>query len=306
MQRFDRRQGFLVSAVVHLMILTILASRPPFVPRRPLPVLEEPPEPRMTVFLPPPETLRRLAPAAPPAPAPRPAPTPEPRRDASKDRISIGPPSDRRAQGPLLLRKEDDLTAVPKGRPSAAPPAPPPAVAEERGRPETRESEGLRLPPGTGRGAARPGEEGSRGRSGPEGPSIASSLRKLERRLEEGGPLGLPTGTGRQMGPLFFDPQGADFTIWINHFKNEAYRNWIIPHPALMGFRGHVDIEFTVERDGTLTDLRMLKSSGTPALDKAAQNALLGSRLLPLPRDYGPPRVTMQVTFFYNEGPQGS
>ena len=43
----------------------------------------------------------------------------------------------------------------------------------------------------------------------------------------------------------------------------------------------------------------------TLTFDDAAANALLGSRLLPLPRDFGPPRVTMQVTFFYNQGPQG-
>lgn len=108
------------------------------------------------------------------------------------------------------------------------------------------------------------------------------------------------------MGPLFFDPEGADFTAWINHFKNEAYRNWIVPEPVLMGFRGHVDIEFTVERGGSISTLKILKSSGTLALDRAAQNALLGSRLLSLPADFGPPRVTMQATFFYNEAPQGS
>jgi len=108
------------------------------------------------------------------------------------------------------------------------------------------------------------------------------------------------------MGPLFFDPEGADFTVWVNHFKNEVYRNWIVPQPALLGFRGHVDLEFTVERDGRLTNLRMHKSSGTPALDRAAHNALLGSRLLPLPAEFRPQRVSMQVTFFYNEAPQGS
>ena len=108
------------------------------------------------------------------------------------------------------------------------------------------------------------------------------------------------------MGPLFFDPEGADFTVWINHFKNEVYRNWIVPQPALMGFRGHVDIEFTVERDGRISSLRVLKSTGTPALDRAAQNALLGSRLMPLPADYAPARITMQGGFYYNEGPQGS
>ena len=73
-----------------------------------------------------------------------------------------------------------------------------------------------------------------------------------------------------------------------------------------MGFKGQVTFEFTTERDGTMSSLRMLRSSGTPALDRAAQNALSGSRFIPLPADYGPPRFTMQVTFFYNEGPQGS
>ena len=118
--------------------------------------------------------------------------------------------------------------------------------------------------------------------------------------------LGLPTGTGHNMGGLMFDPQGADFTIWVNRFKNEVYRNWIVPEAALFGYRGHVDFEFTVERDGTISSLRMLKPSGTVSLDRAAQNALTSSRLLPLPDDYGPPRVTMQVTFVYNEAPQGS
>jgi TonB family protein len=163
----------------------------------------------------------------------------------------------------------------------------------------------LRLPPGLA-GGAPAGEEGAVPRPAPSAPSIASSLRSIERRMYADGAKGVPTGTGKQMGPLFFDPEGADFTLWVNHFKNEVYRNWIVPQPALLGIRGHVDLEFSVERDGRLTNLRMLKSSGTSALDRAAQNALVGSRLLPLPADYGPPRVQMQVTFFYNEGPQGS
>jgi TonB family protein len=129
----------------------------------------------------------------------------------------------------------------------------------------------------------------------------------LERRLERDQRLGIPTGTGGQsLHGLFFDPQGADFTLWVNHFKNEVYRNWIVPQPALMGFKGHVDFEFTVERDGSLSALRMLKSSGTSAMDRAAHNALQNSRFLALPSDYGPERITMQVSFFYNEGPQGS
>jgi TonB family protein len=126
------------------------------------------------------------------------------------------------------------------------------------------------------------------------------------RRMQKDAQLGLPTGTGQNQAGLYFDPQGADFTLWINTFKNEVYRNWIPPQAALFGLRGHVDFVFTVERNGSMSALRMEKSSGTPALDQAARFALESSRWMPLPDDYGPPRVTMQVTFFYNEAPQGS
>jgi TonB family protein len=186
-------------------------------------------------------------------------------------------------------------------------PTPPPPVATAKAGEATEapRSPGLKMPPGLG--DMLRGEEGSRkGAQGPQ-PSIASAaLDYVDRQLRESGARGVPTGTGQQMGPLFFDPEGADFTLWINRFKDEVYHNWIVPQPALLGARGHVDFEFTVERDGTVSSIKLLKSAGQPALDRAAENALKGSRLLPLPADYGPPRITIQVAFYYNEGPQGS
>ena len=216
----------------------------------------------------------------------------------------------------MILRREDDLTKVPKGQPNVPPsvapapastPAPPAAVAQKGGgAPETPGREGLRLPPGLG-GELTRGDEGQRARPGALGPQIAGAVDGLSRRLERDARLGLPTGTGQSLGGLYFDPQGADFTLWINTFKNEVYRNWIVPQAAQFGSaRGHVDFEFTVERNGSMSALRLLKSSGTASLDKAAQFALTSSHWEPLPDDYGPPRVTMQVTFFYNEAPQGS
>ena len=309
MGRFDQRQGFLMSAIVHLMIMMALINR---VAMREKdkdkasslgPVKEH-------IFLPSRELLRQLAPPS-ARRTPPPTPTPPPAQARAKDRISIGPPSTERAKV-LELRREDDFTKVPKGKPNAlpsAPPTPAPQIAAASPAPvpgtgaEIRRPEGLRLPSGLNQPA--PGDGGSRAGGASPRPTLAESLRNLDQRLADVGPRGIESGTGRQMGPLFFDPEGADFTVWINQFKNEVYRNWIVPQAALLGFGGHVDLEFSVERDGTLTDLKMLKSSGTPALDRAAANALMGSRLLPLPRDFGPPRVTMQVTFFYNQGPQG-
>jgi TonB family protein len=309
-QRLNQRQGFLFSAIVHLAVLMALGSHVP-TPVRPLPPVPLRREERTErIFLPPPEVLRQVLPPS-VGPRPKAAPRATPPPAGTKDKISIGPPVAARPPGPLLLRREDDLTQVPKGQPNAVPtPTPAPAepadarTARTSAPPEPLWTEGLRLPPASG--SLPRADESRRRTGGTAGPSIASSLRGLERRLQENGPLGLPSGTGQQMGPLFFDPEGADFTLWINNFKNEVYRNWIVPQPALLGFRGHVDLEFTVERDGRLTNLRMLKGSGTTALDRAAENALLGSRLMPLPADFGPPRVSMQVSFFYNEGPRGT
>jgi protein TonB len=316
-ERINDRQGFLVSATVHLLVIMALAKTPR---EGKTPSVEKAKSSRPeTVFLPPPSVLRKLVPVEPaprraPPPPPvaarqRPALPPEPPSPEKKDKISIGGPSDEKPKGPLVLRKDQEVQA-PKGKPNAAPSAPPeaPPAREAQaggGAPEVPGAPGLKMPPGL-LGTGSRGEEGSRAKPGPQGPSIAQSLRNLDHRLKEDGQRGLVTGTGQQMGPLFFDPEGADFTVWINHFRGEVYRNWIMPQPALLGFRGHVDLEFTVERDGSLTNLHLLKSSGTPALDKAAENALLGSRLMRLPSDFGPPRVTMQVSFFYNEGPQPS
>jgi TonB family protein len=102
------------------------------------------------------------------------------------------------------------------------------------------------------------------------------------------------------MGDLFFDPQGADFTAWANSFRTEVYRNWIVPQSVRFGARGHVQIEFLVERDGRISALRIVRESGTPALDRAAANALLGGRFPPLPSDFRPDQLAITVSFFYN------
>jgi TonB family protein len=218
----------------------------------------------------------------------------------------------------MILRKEDDLTKVPKGQPTLRPEPPPPPqarptppapaqVAEKGGATEKAERRpGLKLPPGL-MGPPEPrGDEGAVRLPEGLGSAVEGAVEDVSRRMARDDRLGLPDGTGQSIEGLRFDPRGADFTVWINHFKNQVYRNWVVPQAALLGYRGHVDFEFTLERDGSMSALRMLKSSGTSSLDRAARNSLTASTFMPLPDDYGPPRVTMQVTFFYNEGPRGS
>ncbi|MCG6922380.1 MAG: energy transducer TonB [Acidobacteria bacterium] len=306
MQRVGQRQGFLVSAVIHLTLLMILLAQPPSTRDQDDLDLSEL-ERRDVVFLPPSEVLRQLVPAPRPTPVPTPPPqTPDPTK---KDRISIGPPSELQSKGPLILRREDDLTQVPKGQPSRPPqqaptpapnPTPAPRIAQ-RGDDvaETAGRQGLRLPSGLLGPPVPQGDEGSRRGSGAIGSSVNKAVDEVTRRMAQNAPLGLPDGTGQNLYGLRFDPRGADFTLWVNDFKNQVYRNWIVPQAAYLGYGGHVDFEFTVERDGSISALRMLKSSGTDSLDRAARNSLTSSRFEPLPDDYGPPRITMQVAFHY-------
>lgn len=253
-------------------------------PTPPPPVRPSPPAMQRDLYLPRPEE------SVPPPP------TTVPTR--MKDKISIGTATGTERE--FVAPKEGTPGPPKEGRPGGpAQPAPP----EAAGSAEQSASDAVQ-------GVRR--QKAERGASAKplvsEERSIAGSLRRLEtRRLGDLTPTG-EGGAVRQMGPLVFDDQGADFTAWVNHWRTEVYRNWIVPQAVLYGFRsGHVDFEFTVERDGTMSALRMLKSSGVGALDRAAENALRGSRYLPLPGDYRPPRVTLQVTFLYNETPpQGS
>jgi TonB family protein len=106
---------------------------------------------------------------------------------------------------------------------------------------------------------------------------------------------------GPQLVGLVLDPRGADFTDWIDDFKRKVHHNWV--PPTYFGYGGEAEFSFTVERNGSLSALQMLKSAGTEPLDRAAHDALTRSRLEPLPADFEPPRVTMRVTFVYGPPP---
>lgn len=291
----------LSSVSLHVLVMLLLAYLNARKTLAPVPVAALHPEASARVYMPSAETLRRLAPPSERKKMQEPAtPAPPPPKTA-KDRISIGAPDPRHARE-LILKRDQDISSVPSAPGSVAShvATPPPGSEEKKQAAQT-----LPLPMGhgsiaAGDSAAQPSSE--------RRPSLLASIEGIERRMEKSqGADGVMTGAvGQQVGALFFDPQGADFTAWINQFTHEVYRNWIVPQAVLLGFRGEVDIEFTVARNGTMHDVHVTASSGTAALDHAATNALLGSRLLPLPNDYGPPEVTMKVSFHYNEGPRRS
>jgi TonB family protein len=105
------------------------------------------------------------------------------------------------------------------------------------------------------------------------------------------------------LGPLSFDPRGADFRQWVDQFKDQLYQHWPPRTGVPAGARGYVVLEFTVARNGSLQRVRVKKSSGEQGLRMAAQEALRASRPLPLPAAYKRETITMRLDFHLNEEP---
>jgi TonB family protein len=79
--------------------------------------------------------------------------------------------------------------------------------------------------------------------------------------------------------------------------------NWYANMPQLIrtGIAGVVTIRFTIQRDGRITDVAVLKSSGHPPYDFAARKAIeLSSPLAPLPKNFPNPNERVTAMFYYN------
>jgi TonB family protein len=307
----ERRERFLwraftVSVALHSVIMSFLimrnVMRPPHEPE--VSAVAPPERTVARVYMPPAEELRRMmVPPPPPSSAPRPPvptapPTPPPK--TAKDRISIGAPSARRVKE-LWLRPDQEIPKTTKGNGAVGPDpngraaALPTAVApseSERATAAVRE-------PRVGQGDAP--------LAAPPKPSIMGSLQRLEQKWAQGG-TGLGSGPlgPQNVGDMQYDPQGADFTEWINHMTREWYRNFIAPESARMGFRGKVTIQFVFGRDGMLLGDQILESSGTRSLDLAARDAMRASQQQPLPSDYAPSVFKITVSIYFNMDPHRS
>jgi TonB family protein len=107
-----------------------------------------------------------------------------------------------------------------------------------------------------------------------------------------------------QDGPLSFESQWYDWGDYAEGMVSRIRVNWYsnMPHLIQTGLKGVVTIRFTIHRDGHITDVTILQSSGVPPYDFAAKKGIeLSSPLNPLPKDF--PNDTERVTamFYYNQ-----
>jgi len=95
----------------------------------------------------------------------------------------------------------------------------------------------------------------------------------------------------------------VSFTKWVGQFWDEINRHWSLPEHTLPGATANVEFEFTIQTNGSITGLRLLRPSGVTALDEAVEHAMAASQFAPLPEDFRLPSATMQVNFSYTGAP---
>ena len=106
-------------------------------------------------------------------------------------------------------------------------------------------------------------------------------------------------------GGLSFDTQWYNWGPYAAAMLRKIRRHWKIPEIAQLGVPGVAKLRFFIERDGTVTGLRIVDESGKPPMDFAARDAIAtSSPFEPLPKDLtGVDREGVTITFFYNMNP---
>jgi TonB family protein len=171
------------------------------------------------------------------------------------------PPPPKVLKPPVEAPRPRALPLPDSHRVARARPEPPPPPSRTTPSPAARPAAAAGgAPAGTGSSSATPGLE-----FGPPGP-------------------GVPDGTDSGGDWYLAGVQQKIWTIWNQQIK--------------AGFTQPIGVTFTIQPNGTVTDVRVTQPSGAALLDMAAQRAVLNAAPFgPLPREYGANPRTIQALF---------
>jgi len=101
---------------------------------------------------------------------------------------------------------------------------------------------------------------------------------------------------------VWLDSEYDLLTSFFQRLRSGIYRVWNYPASAAReGRQGRSLLSMTFDRDGKLTDLKLLRSSGTSILDKAAMAAVRkGGPYGALHRSYPNDKLTIKAWFTYD------
>jgi periplasmic protein TonB len=129
-------------------------------------------------------------------------------------------------------------------------------------------------------------------------PSVGEEPREGSARAETGARgqgFGLTTGGGGGTG-AYLDVGNFCCPEWLETVVQRIQQNWNMRQ----GITGQVMVKFTIQRDGSITDAQVERSSGFAALDMNAHRAVLATRQVPaLPAQFPNSTLTVHLRFDY-------
>jgi TonB family protein len=319
--RWRRRALFLTSVFLHFFMILFIIYAPDLLRRGKLmmgiPVTER--SPQVTTLFIPPDLLKSLR-----EPPPQARPSDKNRR--AQGRSPLIDPNGVHAPYSRGNTREPEIArgAPPSPPPAAAPtpppggpPAPPqaqPAAPPAKAEPQT--DAGLRLDDPN----VQPDASGKfRMPSMTPGQAIQQSMQAAARggyHPDSGAGGGgdsnldfnnLHPNFSTEAPTILSDTRGVDFGPYLARIVYIVKRNWlaVIPESARLGEKGRVGIVFEILKDGSVPQLRLVASSGSDPLDRAALNGIHASAPFPpLPQEFTGNHLVLQFIFLYNLTPQ--
>jgi TonB family protein len=104
---------------------------------------------------------------------------------------------------------------------------------------------------------------------------------------------------------ILSDTRGFDFGPYLNQVLNRLRTTWygLMPESARGGKKGRTVIDFNLDRDGTVHDVRLLSRAGIPDMDSSAKSAVeKADPFVKIPANSTVDRLDLRVTFYYNSG----
>jgi TonB family protein len=160
----------------------------------------------------------------------------------------------------------------------------PEMTVPEKGAPRARQSANVQQAPDQARGRTP-----TRGAEASPGSALAQTVAK------RGEGFGLATG-GREGTGSSLEVDDFCCPDYVLTMVERIRSNW----NQSAGRGGETLVRFTIQRDGTITDVQLFKPSGNPVADVNAQRAVVQTARLPaLPAAFPNPTLTVRLSFQY-------
>ncbi len=155
------------------------------------------------------------------------------------------------------------------------------------------------LIPGLGSIVRAPAEPGGRTEKTNNGTAVST-----EGKLKEKGQIAEESGGGVHLSSLS-SPE-IQYLSWYDSIRRKIELVWVYPlEAAQAGMQGEVTIDFVIERNGSVSSVSLVKSSGHKVLDDEAIRAIqvVGrSRFNPIPKSYNITNLAIRGRFTYVQG----